>query len=244
MDFPSTDLSLKMIEWIETLKILGADTIFLYNLQVHPNVSQVLEYYVKSGIVDLTPLSLPGDQSNIPYLRHLYLKARLRNKRWNELIPYNDCLYRNMYRYKYIALLDIDEIIIPKNFSNWKEMMNQLEANKTSYVFRNTYFIDEMSFNKTVEDENIPSYFHMLNNVYRSVNYSGLTSAAKCFHDPQQIVLLHNHFPFECFGPCKWYFVDINKAQMNHYRVDCDKKFKNMTVQDTTIWKWKKRYHC
>ena len=30
--------------------------------------------------------------------RVLYLKSKLTNKRQNELIPYNDCLYRNMYR--------------------------------------------------------------------------------------------------------------------------------------------------
>ena len=42
-------------------------------------------------------------------LQHLFLIAKRNHKRQNELIPYNDCLYRNMYRYEYIALLDIDE---------------------------------------------------------------------------------------------------------------------------------------
>jgi len=26
----------------------------------------------------------------------------------------NDCLYRNMYKSKYVAFLDIDEIIVPR----------------------------------------------------------------------------------------------------------------------------------
>ena len=51
-------------------------------------------------------------------LQHLFLIAKRNHKRQNVLIPYNDCLYRNMYRYEYIALLDIDEeralkIILP-----------------------------------------------------------------------------------------------------------------------------------
>jgi hypothetical protein len=39
-----------------------------------------------------------GYQPNLPGLQHMYLKSKLNNKRQNELIPYNDCLYRNMYR--------------------------------------------------------------------------------------------------------------------------------------------------
>ena len=41
MDFPLEDLSVRMVEWLEVLKALGADKIFLYNLEVHPNVSKV-----------------------------------------------------------------------------------------------------------------------------------------------------------------------------------------------------------
>ena len=42
MDFPLDDLSVRMVEWLEVLKALGADKIFLYNLDVHPNVRKVL----------------------------------------------------------------------------------------------------------------------------------------------------------------------------------------------------------
>ena len=42
-------------------------------------------------------------------LQHLWLKARRKHKDQIDLIPYNDCFYRNIYRYEYIGLLDIDE---------------------------------------------------------------------------------------------------------------------------------------
>ena len=51
-------------------------------------------------------------------LQHLFLIAKRNHKRQNELIPYNDCLYRNMYRYEYIALLDIDEERVIETFQN------------------------------------------------------------------------------------------------------------------------------
>ena len=67
---------------------------------------QVLDYYSAQGLVDVTPISLPGYQPNLPILQHMYLKSKLNNKRQNELIPYNDCLYRNMYRYRILGLKD------------------------------------------------------------------------------------------------------------------------------------------
>ena len=98
LDFPEDDLSVRLVEWIELLTTLGADKVFFYELEVHPNVTKVLDHYSQEGKVEVTPLSLPGHQPNMPVLQHLYLKSKLNNKRQNELIPYNDCLYRKMYR--------------------------------------------------------------------------------------------------------------------------------------------------
>ena len=67
-----------------------------------------------------------------------------------------------MYRYKYIALLDIDEVILPIEEKNWSDLMKNVKPlaenfashvkykNKSfvhvlaSYNFRNVYFMDEM----------------------------------------------------------------------------------------------------
>lgn len=114
LDFLQQDLSTRLVEWIELLGLLGADKIFLYELEVHPNISKVLNYYQKTGKIVLTPITLPGEQPNIPGLRHMYLKSKITSKRQNEVIPYNDCLYRNLYSYDYIALMDTDEVILPK----------------------------------------------------------------------------------------------------------------------------------
>ena len=47
MSFPTDDLTLKIMEWIEVLKSLGVDTIFLYELAIHPNVKKLLNHYVE-----------------------------------------------------------------------------------------------------------------------------------------------------------------------------------------------------
>ena len=126
LDFLQEDLSVRLVEWIELLTLLGADKIFLYELEVHPNISKVLRHYQETGRVELTPITLPGEQPNIPGLRHMYLKSKIINKRQNEVIPYNDCLYRNLYSYDYIALMDTDEVILPKNVQTWPELIDAI----------------------------------------------------------------------------------------------------------------------
>lgn len=153
LDFPNEDVSVRLVEWIELLNLLGAGKIFFYNLDVHENISKVLHYYQKRGIVELSPLTLPGDQPNLPEYQHLYLKSKLTAKRQNELIPYNDCLYRNLNSYQYLALLDIDEIIMPLKHHNWYDLMQEVETlslseqnySRASYNVRNVYFFDDLA---------------------------------------------------------------------------------------------------
>lgn len=255
LDFLHDDLSVRLVEWLEMLHVLGANKVFLYELEVHPNISKVLQHYQALGRVEVTKLTLPGEQPNIPGLLHMYLKSKVTNKRQNELIPYNDCLYKNMYRYRYIALLDTDEIIMPKSSMSWKGLMEIVvpKALKTkkdpraSYNVRNVYFMDTMRHSHGWFRE-IPHYMHMLQHVYRSVNYTKPGQYVKCFHDPERVLTLHNHFPLACLGgSCSSYAVDTEDAHLQHYRADCvntlkkscSQEYKNHTVLDTTIWRFR-----
>lgn len=260
LDFLHEDLSVRLVEWIELLRLLGANKIFLYELEIHPNISKVLQHYQQDGIVELTKITLPGNQPNLPGFRHLYLKNKLTNKRQNELIPYNDCLYRNLYRFEYIALLDIDEIIMPLGGqANWSELMAEvqrlslLEKNYTraSYNVRNVYFLDDLGLGEEqlahmAHEAGIPRYLHMLQHVYRSQNYTKPGQYVKCFHNTERAVSLHNHFPLNCFGTCTTYSIPVELAHLQHYRKDCVgplkkscKEFRTYTTRDTTIFKYK-----
>ena len=45
----------------------------------------------------------------------------------NQRLSVNDCFLRNMHKYKYIANIDDDEIILPQNATSWPEMMEVVE---------------------------------------------------------------------------------------------------------------------
>lgn len=152
LDFLHEDLSVRLVEWIELISLLGADKIFFYQLQVHPNVTKILDHYQRLGMVHVTPLTLPGGQPNVPAFQHMYLTKKTNHKRQNELIPYNDCLYKHMYEYEYIALLDVDEVIMPVKDATWQDLMKRVmekalkirNETRASYNVRNVYFLDDL----------------------------------------------------------------------------------------------------
>ena len=69
------------------------------NMMSPAQVAKLLDVYSSSGRIDLKPISLPGPHPNLPGLQQLFNEKRKELKRLDELIPYNDCLYTNMYRY-------------------------------------------------------------------------------------------------------------------------------------------------
>lgn len=254
LDFFHDDLSVRLVEWIELLGILGADKVFFYELQVHPNITKVLKHYTERGRVQVTPLTLPGGQPNMPGFQHLYLVKKVNHKRQNELIPYNDCLYKNLYTYEYIALLDIDEVIMPIKFMSWKELMDTVlvkalklkNETRASYNVRNVYFLDDLLHDHGWFKD-IPKYMHMLQHVYRSKNFTKPNQYVKCFHNPERALTLHNHFPLACLSSgCTSYAIETTDAQLQHYRADCVRTLKKTCIEyrqnsvvDKTIWKFK-----
>ena len=159
------------------------------------------------------------------------------NKRQFEILLYNDCLYRNMYRsnfqtrlcfkhcqrFKYIAVLDTDEVIVPKKHNSWSAMMKEvveasaLEPKTISWHFRHVYFIDRMTkehHNKMIKEQyGIPEYMYMMNKIVRSANHSigrlihtmqwyrpdteCITGKdyTKSFIDPEKALVIFNHHP-------------------------------------------------
>ena len=94
------------------------------------------------------------------------------------------------YRFKYIAILDIDEVIVPQKHDNWAAMMEDLvnasNPNTIGWHFRHVYFLDGMTKDMdkahVVEEDmkgkipapisDIPEHLHIFNHIFRSANHS------------------------------------------------------------------------
>ncbi|XP_063547611.1 uncharacterized protein LOC134755065 [Cydia strobilella] len=254
LDFLHEDLSVRLVEWIELLRLLGADKVFFYEFQVHPNISKVLAYYRARGIVESSPITLPGGRPNFPGLQHVYMKKRVTHKRQMELVPYNDCLYRHMYQYRWLTLFDIDEVIVPMQDPDWKSLLKRVTSLSapvsgkppcSSYLARNVYYLDEQKPTPHWAP-GAPHYMYMLHHVHRTRNFTKPDSNIKAFHETGRVLALHNHFPVSCIGgQCSAYPMGTTQARLHHYRANCarelSKEVRAEPVRDAALWRWADR---
>ncbi|KAM4627509.1 uncharacterized protein ACJ7VT_002446 [Polymixia lowei] len=62
---------------------------------------------------------------------------------YGQIPALNDCVYRYMYQTKYLALHDMDELILPQTVDSWGELLSLLEQENGPdfcYMFENNVF--------------------------------------------------------------------------------------------------------
>jgi len=95
---------LKLIEFIELNLLLGFQHFIFYTGALSDkNINQVLQYYSEKNIVTFIDFVLP----------EIVTKPKI----WynGQLSAHNDCLYRAMSVSRFVAIMDIDEYIVPHN---------------------------------------------------------------------------------------------------------------------------------
>ncbi|XP_065350189.1 uncharacterized protein LOC135946074 [Cloeon dipterum] len=252
------EIAVRLVEWIELLKILGANKIVFYALQINPDISKVLKHYKETWNIEVIQTSLPGTLPNVPEFMYAYLSQRVEQQCFQELIDYNDCYYQNFNLYNYAVLIDIDEVILPGgSLRTWKEMLKKVPISKgqkpsdvQTFSARNVFFMDDKERFPDWNDD-IPRYMHMLQHVHRMAYYSHISIRAKSFHSTRYALALHNHFGRTCISPegklldwCEGSVIPVELGYLHHYCVKRSKeectfgRGPNSTV-DNNIWKYK-----
>ena len=94
----------KFIEFIELNRIFGVEHFIFYNFDISNNeILKLMKFYSNQNIVTLIDWKLPS--------------VILKNQIWynGQLSAHNDCLYRAMSLTEYLAIIDIDEYLVPHN---------------------------------------------------------------------------------------------------------------------------------
>lgn len=138
--FTDENFPVRLVEWLEAVRLLGADKVYLYiyhEVDEVPPLVEVLEEYEAEGFVELHRISLPGDQLNGMQIMHELLShetpamRKFHEKRiffYQQMYELHDCLYRNLLRHTFIAQFDTDELIVPQSglkeeMLRWPEML-------------------------------------------------------------------------------------------------------------------------
>ena len=109
--------TLELVEFIELNRLLGVSHFTFYNDTMSPEVSCLLRRYEAQGLVEVLPWKL--NMRSQTEIRTEGLFAAL-----------NDCLYRNMYKFQYLMLIDFDEFVIPRHNRTIPEMLHFVDEQK------------------------------------------------------------------------------------------------------------------
>ncbi|XP_065169234.1 uncharacterized protein [Atheta coriaria] len=227
------DKSLQMIEWAEWLKQMGVQHVYMTVYHLHESTQKVLDYYTQKGFITQAKLHLAGNDPNSPHLQHIFHQSPRYNIQF-DLIAFNDCLLRNMYRYEYVIPVELDEIPMVKDTSKstLQEVLKDMPKDKDAYVLQRVPFIQEIS---STGDENLfglPGFLTFLNSVYRVKPEKDQTVSIKCLFNTQTMVMIHNHYPFMSLsGKIVSHDVPLSIANVEQHldkcpddKIDCRKR--------------------
>ncbi len=107
-----------IVEAVERYHALGAKWFTLYYRE-NPSIEvmQVIHEYERLGLIEAINMTL----SELTFYDLRY---------YGELLAIRDCVYRNMHRVKYLAMTDIDEVIVPQSHTNIIAMVSSIDSSK------------------------------------------------------------------------------------------------------------------
>lgn len=116
---------LQYTQTLEMYRLLGVGRVVVYNTSNGPDLERLLLSYIQEGFVDIIPW--PIDHYITPsYSWTPQMGGEMHY--FGQLATLNDCVYRYMYRSRYVLLNDIDEIIVPYQHTSLSSAVSMLQG--------------------------------------------------------------------------------------------------------------------
>ena len=202
------------IAFIELARMFGAERIHFYNHQVSPSVLAVLSYYRELGVVSVLPWKL---DSRLKQIKRLHYNG--------QSVSIHDCLYRNMFSTHFLAFMDLDEMFVPKNHTNWVSMITSLAnySQHAGFSVSSAFFDPKWRLEGNNGKVKLHMALHSLTDVIRTKQLSRYRT--KCIVDPRRIFELGiHHVSKPIVSTLQTIQLPDDYVLLHHYR-HCDPRF-------------------
>uniref|UniRef100_A0A8C5PF33 Glycosyltransferase family 92 protein n=1 Tax=Leptobrachium leishanense TaxID=445787 RepID=A0A8C5PF33_9ANUR len=224
---------LQTIQSLEMYKLLGAGRVTLYLNQCHQNLEKVLRYYVEEGILEVIPWPIDRFlQTSTAWQYSMNSSSQVGY--YGQTATLNDCLYRNMYRSKFVFLNDIDEIILPVMHHDWPSLMESLQERypETSvFSFMNHVFPSLPNDTRLNMWRDIPGV-NILQNGFKEP----ATCQCKLLVNPRKVYQTSIHSVLKHDG--RFTNLPVDLAFNYHCKERPPAVKRDLLVEDRTIWRY------
>ncbi|XP_078502237.1 uncharacterized protein LOC144756353 [Lissotriton helveticus] len=239
--FGNYDNVLQFTQAIEMYKLLGAGRVTIYKNNCSHSIERLLQYYVAEGIVEVVPWPIEKYLTPANAWHHSMDAKDIGY--YGQLVTLNDCMYRNMYRSKYVILIDLDEIILPFKHPDWTSMMEGLQKQHPdvgAFLFENHIFPKHVfspieGFN-TSSWEAVPGV-DILKHIHREPDREDYFNARKMILNPRKVVQISVHSVLKAYNSSL--HVPLNVALVYHCRSPLQPALpRESLIEDPTIRKF------
>uniref|UniRef100_A0A670YDB2 Glycosyltransferase family 92 protein n=1 Tax=Pseudonaja textilis TaxID=8673 RepID=A0A670YDB2_PSETE len=187
---------LQFVQSMELYRLLGVQKVTIYKNSCSPLMEKVLDYYISQGIVEIIPWPIDL-YLNVSTHWH-YSMERKDLGYYGQIVALNDCIYHNMFKSKYLLLIDPDEVILPVKDRDWKSLMDRLEKEHPEigvFLFENQVFRRTV-FSKT--PFNFSSWaavpgFNVFEHIHKEPNDIHSFNNMKMILDPTRVIQTSVH---------------------------------------------------
>ncbi|XP_076347615.1 beta-1,4-galactosyltransferase galt-1-like [Tachypleus tridentatus] len=192
-------------EFIAVYYMLGARHFTFYKYQLNVRIEKMLYALQQKGIsIEILPWNLPATLFGITWAGAQYVSIE-------------DCVYRHMYDLKYLAVVDVDEIILPRKHSTLQAMISSISnGNWGSLVFRNAFFCKSRS--SAEKESNSTESFRTMTHLQHQKRIWSAKKRSKVIVQPTKIVICGIHYVHEHFNDSEAVVISPSVAILQHYR--------------------------
>lgn len=210
------DAAQYMDEWINYHKIVGVDHFYIYDNESGDNLREVLDPYIKSGLVSYT--YWPGKRQQIP--------------------AYNNAMVRYRDETRWLAFIDDDEFIVPMEKATVPEVLDEL---KVKAGLAMPWMMYGVSGQKEQAKGLVMERCYMTED-YKFE----LPHAHKVIINPRLCLMLKAHVAFFVNGMKSknedgvdqtnmFEYSHVNKIRLNHYRFKSEEEFFKKSIRGDVL---------
>lgn len=226
------DKLINFIQFIEFNQILGVDKFILYNHTIGPRVNCLLnQIYKREKIVEV-------HKWNLPFVSQKEIRTE------GLFASLNDCLYRTMFKYDFVLMIDFDEFIVPHAHNSLQKMIESILKTKANldhraggFSFQNSFFylqwsddimMSQYNLQLYQKNERVPDFLKddgddrsliILKKTRRKSRYHPHKQRSKVIVNPRDIIEMGNHFVWEFKLGKSMVNVSPKLGFLHHYRI-------------------------
>lgn len=143
-----------LVEWLEMQKAIGTTKVFAYAFNPGPLTRPILRHYESSGFLQtlewLIPRTILKNQTQrclLPYFHRSIARSAYKSPPctyhqdnynihwWGQSLALNDCVRRARDRFDWVAIIDMDETIVPQSAPTLRAVVEQIGKHAAQVCF-------------------------------------------------------------------------------------------------------------